>query len=79
MTLPAGTRLGPYEILTPLGAGVFHAAGGRPEIGVPQPLFPMQLGTSGIEASRRSYDVGPDGARFIVIRSTLRRAMKWSS
>ena len=21
MTLPAGTRLGPYEILTPLGAG----------------------------------------------------------
>ena len=41
----------------------------RPQIGEPQPLFPLQLGLSGeIQFQRRPYDVSPDGQRFIVIR-----------
>jgi Tol biopolymer transport system component len=42
---------------------------GRLEIGGPQPLFPLQLGTSGeIPWIRHPYDVSPDGQRFLVIR-----------
>jgi len=41
----------------------------RAEIGEPQPLFPLQLGTSGeIPWIRHYFDVSPDGQRFIVIR-----------
>jgi eukaryotic-like serine/threonine-protein kinase len=40
------------------------------EIGQPQPLFPLRLGGRGgdIQLFRRSYDVAPDGQRFLVIR-----------
>jgi eukaryotic-like serine/threonine-protein kinase len=42
---------------------------GRPEIGEPQPLFPLQLGIGGeIQFVRHAYDVSPDGQRFLVIR-----------
>ncbi len=42
---------------------------GRPEIAEPQPLFLLQLGTSGeIVWHRHPYDVSPDGQRFLVIR-----------
>ncbi|MGE5278239.1 MAG: hypothetical protein ACM3SU_14665, partial [Acidobacteriota bacterium] len=44
-------------------------AGGRLEIGEPQPLFPLRLGTSGeIQFHRHPYDVSPDGQRLLVIR-----------
>jgi Tol biopolymer transport system component len=46
-----------------------RAAGGRLEIAEPQPLFLLRLGTSGeIVFHRHSYDVSPDGQRFLVIR-----------
>jgi hypothetical protein len=41
----------------------------RPHAGKdPQPLFALKLGASGIETSRRPYDITPDGERFLVIR-----------
>jgi eukaryotic-like serine/threonine-protein kinase len=41
----------------------------RVEIGQPQPLFLLRLGTSGeIPWIRHPYDVSPDGQRFLVIR-----------
>jgi hypothetical protein len=44
-------------------------AGGRPEIGEPQPLFGLELGTPGeIPWIHHPYDVSPDGQRFLVIR-----------
>ncbi len=44
-------------------------SGGRLEIGEPQPLFLLRLGTSGeIPWVRHPYDVSPDGQRFLVIR-----------
>jgi eukaryotic-like serine/threonine-protein kinase len=46
-----------------------HPAAGRLEIGEPQPLFLLQLGTGGeIPWIRHPYDVSPDGQRFLVIR-----------
>jgi Serine/threonine protein kinase len=64
------------------GSEIFYAArdgmlmsvplrpsGGRLEIGGPQPLFLLRLGTSGeIPWVRHPYDVSPDGQRFLVIR-----------
>ncbi len=44
-------------------------AAGRPVIGEPQPLFPIQLGTSGSDISRHPYDVAPGGERFLILRS----------
>ena len=44
-------------------------AAGNPVIGDPQPLFPMHLGTSGSDNSRRPYDVAPGGDRFLILRS----------
>jgi serine/threonine protein kinase len=46
-----------------------RAAGGL-EAGDPQPLFPLRVGGRGgeIQMFRRSYDVSPDGQRFLVIR-----------
>jgi Tol biopolymer transport system component/predicted Ser/Thr protein kinase len=42
---------------------------GRLEIGEPQPLFALSLGTGGeIQFSRHPYDVSTDGQRFLVIR-----------
>ena len=50
-----------------------HTAAGL-EIGQPQPLFPLRLGGRGgeIQMFRRSYDVSPDGQRFLVIRRASR-------
>ena len=46
-----------------------HFAAGRLEIGEPQPLFLLQLGTGGeLPWIRHPYDVSPDGQRFLVIR-----------
>ena len=47
----------------------FRAAGDRLEIGDPQALFSLGLGTGGeVQFSRHPYDVSPDGQRFLVIR-----------
>jgi len=41
----------------------------RAKIGEPQPLFLLELGTSGeLPWHRHPYDVSPDGQRFLVIR-----------
>ena len=46
-----------------------RSAAGRLEIGEPQPLFPLNLGTGGeVQFHRHPYDVSPDGQRFLVIR-----------
>ena len=43
--------------------------GSRLEIGDPQPLFPLRLGTTGeVQFSRHPFDVSPDGQRVLVIR-----------
>jgi eukaryotic-like serine/threonine-protein kinase len=43
---------------------------GHLEVGQPQPMFPLRLGAraGGVQFFRRSYDVSPDGQRFLVIR-----------
>jgi len=45
-------------------------AAGQLETGEPQPLFPLRAGGKGgdIQLFRRSYDVTPDGQKFLVIR-----------
>ncbi len=72
---------GQMPVWNPNGSELFYAAkdgmlmsvglrlsAGRPEIAEPQPLFLLQLGTSGeIPWLRHPYDVSPDG-RFLVIR-----------
>jgi Tol biopolymer transport system component/predicted Ser/Thr protein kinase len=46
-----------------------NPAGGRLEIGEPQPLFLLKLGVGGeVQFNRHPYDVSPDGQRFLVIR-----------
>jgi eukaryotic-like serine/threonine-protein kinase len=46
-----------------------RTAGGRLEIGEPQPLFALNLGTGGeVQFTRHPFDVSPDGQRFLVIR-----------
>jgi Tol biopolymer transport system component len=48
-----------------------RSTGGHLELGEPQPLFPLQLGTQGggsVQLFRRPYDVAPGGERFLVIR-----------
>ena len=52
MTLAAGTKLGPYEIIALLGAGValFQAH-------TPQPISSMDL---------FSYDLTVDGQKFLI-------------
>jgi hypothetical protein len=46
-----------------------HLAGGRLEVGEPQPLFLLRLGIGGeVQFLRHPYDVSPDGQRFLVIR-----------
>jgi hypothetical protein len=60
MSLTAGARLGPYEIVAPLDQS--------PELGVPQVLF--QTGGLG----REQYVVSRDGTRFLVpVRSEGRQ------
>ena len=50
MTLPAGARLGPYEILSPLGAGgmgeVYRARDTRLERDVAVKVLPSHLASS---------------------------------
>ncbi len=50
MTLPAGTRLGPYEVLSPLGAGgmgeVYQARDTRLERTVAMKVLPSHLSQS---------------------------------
>ena len=49
MTLSAGTRLGPYEILSPLGAGmgeVYRSKDTRPERMVAVKVLPSHLSAS---------------------------------
>ncbi|HTR02551.1 MAG TPA: protein kinase [Thermoanaerobaculia bacterium] len=48
----------------------FETVSGRARVADPQPLFTLNLGGSGINTSRRPYDVAPDGERFLIIRST---------
>ena len=48
----------------------FESSAGRAQVKDPQPLFVLDLGISGIDSSRRPYDVAPDGDRFLVIRRT---------
>jgi len=63
MTIVSGTRLGPYEIVAPLGAGGMGESFRRTvrcsrrskDAATPQALFPI----SG------PYDVTPDGQRFL--------------
>jgi Tol biopolymer transport system component/predicted Ser/Thr protein kinase len=52
-----------------LMAVVLRLVAPHPEIGQPQPLFVLGLGTSGeIPWLRHPFDVSPDGQRFLVIR-----------
>jgi eukaryotic-like serine/threonine-protein kinase len=53
-----------------LMAASIRPNGSRLEIGDPQPLFPLRLGTTGeVQFSRHSYDVSPDGQRILVVRA----------
>jgi Tol biopolymer transport system component len=52
-----------------LMATPLRPSSGRLEIGEPQPLFVLQLGTAGeLLWYRHPFDVSPDGRRFLVIR-----------
>ena len=52
-----------------LMSATFRGNGDRLEIGDPQPLFPLALGTTGeVQFSRHPYDVSPDGQRILVVR-----------
>ncbi|MBI2149713.1 MAG: hypothetical protein HYU27_03795 [Acidobacteria bacterium] len=62
MTLSAGTKLGTYEIVAPLGAGGMGAA---VEPGNPVALFQTRIWGGGTNANQnQQYDVAPDG-RFL--------------
>lgn len=65
MTLSAGTRLGAYEILAPIGAGgmgeVSRAADSRLSRNVAIKV------ASGRRQTRSGYAVSPDGARLFVL------------
>jgi hypothetical protein len=61
MTIASGTRLGPYELLAPIGAGKLMAAdvratGSKLETEEPKPLFDLR---------REALEVSPDGSRFL--------------
>lgn len=67
MPLTPGTRLGPYEILSPLGAGgMAHAHAAEPDGGdleaLPSELAARECGHARIvrHEPRRSYFQGPD-------------------
>lgn len=67
MPLASGSRLGPYEVLAPLEAmavDVSTSKDGVLQAGVPRKLFqgnPVLLTTP-----RNSWDVTPDGQRFLI-------------
>jgi Tol biopolymer transport system component len=52
-----------------LMAASIRVSGDRLEVGDPQPLFPLRLGTAGeVQFSRHPYDVSSDGQRILVVR-----------
>ena len=61
MNLSAGTKLGPYEIVAPLGAGgmgeVYRARDSKLTRDV------------AIEVLWPAYDISPDGQRFLMMKS----------
>ncbi len=71
--LPVWNRKG-SELFYVARDGMLMSVSVRPgadrfEIGEPQPLFLLRLGTTGeIQLHRHPYDVSPDGQRFLVIR-----------
>ena len=78
MPLAAGAHLGPYEILSPLGAGGMGEAGDQlfstpvktaPALspGEPRALLRIDRPSASASESHDIYDVTPDGKRFIVL------------
>ena len=70
MTLNTNTKLGPYEILSPLGAGgmgeVYRARDSRLDRDVAiKPLF--QTRESWLPGEGLRYDVSEDGQRFLLL------------
>ncbi len=69
MPLEVGSRLGPYEITGPLGAGgmgeVYRAKDTRLDRSVAIKILPPHL--SGDLGGCYPYDLAPDGKRFAVV------------
>ena len=72
MTLQPGTRLGPHEILSLLGAGVHQSrdregavsssfSAGKPRMLFEGPYLPTA-------ANSAYYDASPDGQRFLMLK-----------
>jgi hypothetical protein len=73
MGLRTGTQLGPYEILSAVGAGGMGEAVGiatQPGFaaGKPRMLFEGPYQPTG--ATIQNYDVSPDGQRFLMIKAS---------
>ena len=62
MTISAGTRLGPYEVIAPLGAGgmgeVWHARDTRLDRSVAIKVLPADFATNAEKVLRISYRLG---------------------
>jgi hypothetical protein len=65
MSLSVGTRLGPYEILAPLGAGGMGEAEFK-KTGDPKTLFTAPVLGVGIDIGPFRYDVSRDGQKFLI-------------
>jgi serine/threonine protein kinase len=68
MPLSVGTRLGPYEIQSALGAGgmgeVYRARDTKLDRAVAIKILPEAFAVD----TERSYDISPDGQRFLMIK-----------